>query len=172
MLANLNIPGNKDQAELALNGMMNLKDQLELLDNSLTNLFDSMKKPLVHENKFDLTQKINENFKDILQSINTQMQVESQAAGGNEPLAKETEDNKEMLKSPSGERDPQMQTPCFVGNSYEQQDGQLSSRKVSKKKHFLYNEYPEGASSSLRKKYIKEKSDKKKRKKKKENPYP
>lgn len=36
------------------------------MDGSLTNLFDSLNKPLIHENKFDLTQKINDNFKDIL----------------------------------------------------------------------------------------------------------
>jgi len=29
-------------------------------------LFDTLNKPLIHFNKFDLTQKINDNFKDIL----------------------------------------------------------------------------------------------------------
>ena len=43
--------------------MLSAKDQM---DGSLTNLFDSLNKPLIHENKFDLTQKINDNFKDIL----------------------------------------------------------------------------------------------------------
>ena len=40
------------------------------MDGSLTNLFDSLNKPLIHENKFDLTQKINDNFKDILNTAN------------------------------------------------------------------------------------------------------
>ena len=56
---------------------MTIKDKLELLDSSLTNLFDSLNKPLVHENKFDLTQKINDNFKDILQSINSKLEAEN-----------------------------------------------------------------------------------------------
>ena len=43
--------------------LLSAKDQM---DGSLTNLFDSLNKPLIHENKFDLTQKINDNFKDIL----------------------------------------------------------------------------------------------------------
>lgn len=42
--------------------LQSIKDQL---DGSLTNLFDSMGGPLIHENRFDLTQKINDNFRDI-----------------------------------------------------------------------------------------------------------
>jgi hypothetical protein len=42
--------------------LQSIKDNL---DGSLTNLFDSMGGPLIHETRFDLTQKINDNFKDI-----------------------------------------------------------------------------------------------------------
>ena len=62
--------GDQRSAEI---GQQLFKNQLSQLDCSLTNLFDSLQKPLVHENRFDLTQKINENFKDILGSINKQI---------------------------------------------------------------------------------------------------
>ena len=52
----------------------NSKDQF---DSSLTNLFDSLNRPLVHENKFDLTQKINDNFKDILGECESRKNMQS-----------------------------------------------------------------------------------------------
>ena len=53
----------------------NLQSMKDQLDGSLTNLFDSLNRPL-HENKFDLTQKINDNFKDILQSFSKNEQYQ------------------------------------------------------------------------------------------------
>jgi hypothetical protein len=59
--------------------IISIKDQLDQLDSSLTNLFDSLNRPLVHENRFDLTQKINENFKDILGDVPGFMSVNEPA---------------------------------------------------------------------------------------------
>ena len=43
-----------DEPDLNFN-VLSIKDHLEQLDSSLTNLFDSLNRPLVHENRFDLT---------------------------------------------------------------------------------------------------------------------
>ena len=44
----------------------------------MTNLFDSLNRPLVHEHRFDLTQKINDNFKDLLGDVPGFLKLENQ----------------------------------------------------------------------------------------------
>jgi len=38
-----------------------------------------MKRPLIHENKFDLTQKINENYKELIKHCETIQELDSLA---------------------------------------------------------------------------------------------
>lgn len=125
---------------------MSIKNQLELLDSSLTNLFDSLNKPLVHENRFDLTQKINDNFKDILHSINSKIEAENFTGSGEIHFAVE-------------DRNLNLETPNFV----QKQLPDSTSIKASKKMHYLNRDSGDHP-AVVKKKYLKNKSDKKSKK--------
>ena len=109
--------------------LMSVKDQL---DGSLTNLFDSLNRPLVHENKFDLTQKINDNFKDILNGFSKEeenkLQSQSQIYAGTPAFGRQSMD----LRVPSLGGAPSMpaasgpDTPV-MGNQQESQQSLLKN---------------------------------------------
>jgi hypothetical protein len=151
--------------------VVSLKDQIDLFDSSLTNLFDSLNKPLVHENKFDLTQRINENFKEILQSINTKIESEDSKAFSEDEL---------MIKVvPQSNQNPNLETPYFLDKRHALPEEEKHSRK-SRKKQYLRDEYRDEylagkhISGGVKKRYIKDKNSSEMHNKKspKVEPYP
>ena len=122
-------------------GILSIKDQLEQLDGSLTNLFDSLNKPLdklVHENTFDLTQKINDNFKDILGDTCTALLLQG-------------EDSKEKRHDKAEDH---LQTPSFCRSGLEEKKVEKVSKKMVYAQNEYQNEYLQQQSKAVKKKYI------------------
>jgi hypothetical protein len=95
-----------------------------------------LNRPLVHENRFDLTQKINENFKDILGDVPGFMSVNEPAHEGRDSYSGSENERKYSMPNNS-----HAQTPSFARSVLTHSDLEAPQSKRMRPINEYQNDY-------------------------------